>query len=108
MVSQGYYQRDNATKLAKISDSFNDSFANSNSNVRHRMGDLGYLDEQGLLWMCGRKAHRVVTSKQVFFSIACERIFNTHAQVKRSALVAVTFEKVTVPLLCIELAKGYY
>jgi acyl-coenzyme A synthetase/AMP-(fatty) acid ligase len=98
MVSQGYYQRDSATKLAKISD--------GSANVRHRMGDLGYLDEHGALWMCGRKAHRVVTTKQDFFSIPCERIFNRHAQVKRSALVSVVFEKVTVPLVCIELEKG--
>ena len=105
MVSQGYYQRDSATKLAKIYDK-NSAVATDNINVRHRMGDLGYLDEDGLLWMCGRKAHRVVTPKQVFFSIPCERIFNTHAQVKRSALVAVNFEKTTVPLLCIELEKN--
>ena len=105
MVSQGYYHRESATKLAKISDNIN-TIGTENINVRHRMGDLGYLDEYGLLWMCGRKAHRVVTSKQVFFSIPCERIFNTHIKVKRSALVAVKFEKTTVPLLCIELEKN--
>ncbi len=110
MVSQRYYQRDSATQLAKISNSNNEGNSighvegHIKGSVRHRMGDLGYLDEQGLLWMCGRKAHRVVTSKQVFFSIPCERIFNTHAQVKRSALVNVNFEKVNVPLLCIELS----
>ena len=25
----------------------------------HRMGDLGYRDDQGRLWFCGRKSHRV-------------------------------------------------
>jgi len=100
MVSKRYYQREHATELAKI------AVENNNDNVRHRMGDLGYLDQHGQLWMCGRKAHRVVTSKQVFFSIPCERIFNTHPQVKRTALVGVMFEKVTVPLLCIELYEG--
>ena len=30
----------------------------------HRMGDLGYLDEQGRLWFCGRKSHRVVTAQR--------------------------------------------
>jgi len=101
MVSQGYYQRDAATKQSKI---YNLNIGSA--NALHRMGDLGYLDDQGLLWMCGRKAHRVVTSKQIFYSIPCERIFNTHKQVKRSALVAVQFEKVTVPLLCVELEKN--
>ena len=26
---------------------------------RHRMGDVGYFDEQGRLWFCGRKSQRV-------------------------------------------------
>ena len=104
VVSQRYYQRDSATQLAKIAIS-HDELA-PKTLMFHRMGDLGYLDNKGVLWMCGRKAHRVVTSKQVFLSIPCERIFNTHRQVKRSALVAVMFEKVTVPLLCIEVEHG--
>ncbi|GAB1101728.1 MAG: hypothetical protein Sw2LagPseu_33240 [Shewanella algae] len=58
------------------------------------MGDLGYLDAEGRLWMCGRKAHRVDVIQdgelqKRYLSIPCERIFNTHPQVKRSALVGV-------------------
>lgn len=98
MVSHAYYERDSATKSAKIKD---------DKNVRHRMGDLGYLDEQGLLWMCGRKAHRVETDKEVLFSIPCERIFNTHKAVNRTALVAVLNNSTIKPVLCIELQKGY-
>ncbi len=103
MVSRSYYRRDSATEQAKIIDG---------SAIRHRMGDLGYLDEEGRLWMCGRKAHRVDASQNVkgepgrYFSIPCERIFNTHPQVKRSALVAVKVADQTVPLLCIELDKS--
>lgn len=100
MVSHQYYHRDLATAQAKIIDG---------DTVRHRMGDLGYLDEAGLLWMCGRKAHRVETGtdskRNTFFSIPCERIFNTHSAVKRSALVAVTIYQKSVPLLCIELTE---
>jgi len=94
MVSQQYYHRDLATSQAKIIDG---------QQVRHRMGDLGYLDDSGLLWMCGRKAHRVVTEKKVLFSIPCERIFNTNNVVKRSALVCVTISHKCVPVLCVEL-----
>src|SRR5207244_5363668 len=38
----------------------------------HRMGDLGYFDEQGRLWFCGRKSHRVVTPAQTMFTIRSE------------------------------------
>ncbi|WP_084632505.1 olefin beta-lactone synthetase [Shewanella waksmanii] len=96
MVSQSYYHRDAATLQAKMRD--------ENGKVYHRMGDLGYLDAQGQLWMCGRKAHRVDASDgKRYFSIPAERIFNTHPQVKRSALVGIDVNGERVPLLCVEL-----
>ncbi len=96
MVSEQYYQRDKATAQAKILDC-------KGNRVMHRMGDLGYLDNTGQLWMCGRKAHRVETEQSVFYSIPCERIFNTHPQIKRTALVAVTINMRVTPLICVEL-----
>ena len=57
--------------------------------VAHRMGDLGYFDDQGRLWFCGRKSHRVVTPEQTYFTEPVEGIFNSHPQVffsKRRAL----------------------
>ncbi|NQY64026.1 MAG: AMP-binding protein [Alteromonadaceae bacterium] len=114
MVSESYYQRDSATKHAKILDQTEKGV----SCIRHRMGDLGYFDQQGQLWMCGRKAHRVETASEVFFSIPCERIFNRHPKVKRTALVSFEMSKEVnstgqnedhseiQPLLCVELEKG--
>lgn len=108
MVSQSYYlkdsQRDSATAAAKMWDSATNSF-------RHRMGDLGYLDDQGRLWMCGRKAHRVDATRKGqlvkrYYSIPCERIFNTHPNVKRSALVGVKVANEIEPLICIELDQS--
>lgn len=99
MVSRQYYNRASATTQAKILD----TTSSSANVVRHRMGDLGYLDDAGMLWMCGRKAHRVETDKKILFSIPCERIFNTHQSVKRTALVGVKINHKSVPLLCIEL-----
>ncbi|MGB0894496.1 MAG: olefin beta-lactone synthetase [Parashewanella sp.] len=96
VVNQSYYQREQANEQAKI-------FDNDLQRYRHRMGDLGYFDDDGKLWMCGRKAHRVVTENKVYFSIPAERIFNTHANVKRSALVAVRIEGKITPLICLEL-----
>ncbi|MGL6013666.1 MAG: fatty acid CoA ligase family protein, partial [Shewanella oncorhynchi] len=116
MVSQSYYlnnsqhasqnesQGKRVTAAAKIWDSATDT-------VRHRMGDLGYLDDQGLLWMCGRKAHRVDATlnglfAKRYYSIPCERIFNTHPNVKRSALVGVKVANEIEPLICIELDQS--
>ncbi|MBL4828598.1 MAG: AMP-binding protein [Aliivibrio sp.] len=101
MVSRQYYRRDQATVAAKIVDG---------EQIRHRMGDLGYIDDMGKLWMCGRKAHRVecdgvgsVLDRMTYFSIPTERIFNVHPLVRRSALVGVTMNTLKRPLICIEL-----
>ncbi len=78
VVSDQYVTRTDANADHKISDG--DSFW-------HRMGDLGYLDEQDRFWFCGRKTHRVQTSQHTMFTIPCEAIINTHPQIYRSALV---------------------
>lgn len=94
-VTQGYYNRPQATQLAKIKD--------ADGQIRHRMGDLGYFDQQGRLWFCGRKTHRVVTSSGTLFTIPCERVFNTHPAVYRTALVGVERNGAVEPVLCVEL-----
>ena len=116
MVSQSYYlnnsqhdsQNENQGKRATAAAKIWDLATNT---VRHRMGDLGYLDDQGLLWMCGRKAHRVDATlnglfAKRYYSIPCERIFNTHPKVKRSALVGVKVANEIEPLICIELDQS--
>jgi acyl-CoA synthetase (AMP-forming)/AMP-acid ligase II len=74
----------------------------SQCDFYHRMGDLGYFDEQGRLWFCGRKAHRVVTAEQTLFTIPCEAVFNQHPQVRRTALVGVGPPGNARPVLCVE------
>lgn len=70
------------------------------------MGDMGYLDDRGRLWFCGRKAHRVFSPEGVMYTIPCESIFNEHPGVKRSALVGVGKEGEQKPVLIAELKKG--
>jgi acyl-CoA synthetase (AMP-forming)/AMP-acid ligase II len=98
-ATRGYYGRDEATRLAKIPDTADGGFF-------HRMGDLGYLDEQGRLWFCGRKVHRVVTAEGTLFTVPCEAIFDTHARVRRTALVGARLQGETHPVLCVELEPG--
>ena len=98
VVTPSYYKRPQATKLAKI--------RAENGDLWHRMGDVGYFDEQGRLWMCGRKGHRVDSQEGTLYTIPCEAVFNTHPAVRRSALVGVIREGMTTPLLCVERVKG--
>ena len=77
-ATKSYHQLEEKTKLAKIGD--NDGFW-------HRMGDLGYLDEDGRLWFCGRMVHSVEIENQRLCSVPTEAHFNEHPEVKRSALV---------------------
>jgi acyl-CoA synthetase (AMP-forming)/AMP-acid ligase II len=98
-VTSSYYNRPDAALLAKIADLESSSFF-------HRMGDLGGVDEEGRIWFCGRKAHRVETAAGLLFTIPCEAVFNTHPLVYRSALVGVGEPGELTPVLCVELEKG--
>lgn len=66
------------------------------------MGDVGYFDELGRLWMCGRKGHRVVTSAGTLFTTPVEEVLNQHPAVRRSALVAVGSKGSQVPVVLLE------
>lgn len=80
IVTAAYYQSPQETAQAKITDGV---------SLWHRMGDLGYIDDSGRLWFCGRKTHRVETPSGLLCSVMCEAIFNTHYGVRRSALVGI-------------------
>ncbi len=70
------------------------------------MGDVGYFDEAGRLWFCGRKSQRVRMRGEAgggdLFSTPFEGVFNTHPQVARSALVGVERGGNMEPVMCIE------
>lgn len=80
--------------------------------IWHRMGDVGYLDDQQRFWYCGRKAHRVQTANGNLFTIPCEASFNTHPDVARIALVGVGPPLEQSPLIVVEpsaaLLKRYH
>jgi acyl-CoA synthetase (AMP-forming)/AMP-acid ligase II len=97
VVTRSYFGRDAATALAKI--------PHEDGTVSHRMGDVGYLDDAGRLWFCGRKSHRVRTSEGPLFTEPVEGIFNAHPAVFRTALVGVPRDGGAEPVLYVELAK---
>ena len=96
-VTSGYFCLEQATAAAKI--------YTETGGFYHRMGDVGYLDEQGRVWFCGRKNHRVVTATATLFTIPCEAVFNLHPQVARTALVGCSEGQTQRAVLCVELDK---
>ncbi len=95
-VTREYYNREDATGLAKI--------RNGNS-LMHRMGDVGYRDAEGRYWFCGRKSQRVITPTGPLYTIPCEGVFNRHPGVKRSALVGIGNPPEQKPVLVVELRE---
>lgn len=79
-VTESYDRLPEADAASKIRDG---------GKIWHRMGDLGWLDEKGRLWFCGRKAERVETGDGPLHTDRCEVFFNAHPGVARSALIGV-------------------
>jgi acyl-CoA synthetase (AMP-forming)/AMP-acid ligase II len=94
VVAREYFRRPEATARAKI---------HEGDDIWHRMGDVGYFDERGRLWFCGRKTHRVTTEHGTLFTVPCEAIFNQHPHVRRTALVGIGEPGRQKPVICIEL-----
>ncbi|MEJ2095825.1 MAG: fatty acid CoA ligase family protein [Deltaproteobacteria bacterium] len=94
VVTRRYFDRIRDDMMSKITE--HDTFW-------HRMGDLGWMDKDGRLWFCGRKSHRVITSRGTLYTVPCEAIFNNHPSVFRSALVGIGPKPEQQPVICIEL-----
>ncbi|MBS3824569.1 MAG: AMP-binding protein [Wenzhouxiangellaceae bacterium] len=89
-----YWHREAQTRLAKMVD--------GQGVVWHRMGDLGWMDEAGRLWYCGRKSERVTTGQRTLYTECVEGIVNAVRGVYRSALVGVGPEAHKTPVIIVE------
>ncbi|MBD8525857.1 olefin beta-lactone synthetase [Pseudomarimonas arenosa] len=94
-----YFRRPEATALAKI----RERLADGSERIVHRMGDLGWFDDHGRLWFCGRKSQRVDSADGPLFTEQVEPVFNLHPQVRRSALVGIGPRGQQRAVLCVEL-----
>ncbi len=97
-VTRGYDGLPEATARAKTRD--------PDGRLWHRMGDAGYLDEEGRIWFCGRVAERIRTAEGELFPDCCEGIFNNVPGVARSALIGLGDPAKQVPAMVIEPEKG--
>lgn len=93
VVTRAYHNRDDATVAAKIG---------QGEATWHRMGDLGYLDEEGRLWFCGRKAEAVFTQEGPIFTDQIECRFASTPAFPRVALVGIGPKGQARPVLLIE------
>ncbi|MGW2187723.1 fatty acid CoA ligase family protein [Streptomyces sp. NPDC001667] len=96
-VSPRYHQAPEADAAHKIDDG---------ERRWHRTGDIGWIDEEGRVWFCGRKSHRVRAASGDLHTVRCESVFNAHAEVARTALVGFGPYGEQRPVLCAELAPG--
>jgi olefin beta-lactone synthetase len=78
-VTKSYDGLPEATARSKIIDG---------DTIWHRMGDAGYLDDQGRLWFCGRFGQRVSKASGDLFSVPVEAVVGKLAG-RRAALVGV-------------------
>jgi len=98
-VTREYFNLPVANAASKIKDG---------DTVWHRIGDVGYFDELGCLWFCGRKAHRVQMADGTLFTECIEPQFHQHPSVARCALVGVGPAGRQTPILIVEPKSGVY
>jgi acyl-CoA synthetase (AMP-forming)/AMP-acid ligase II len=99
-TTREYFELPDATRMAKVAD--------DDGAFWHRMGDVGWLDDKGRLWFCGRKAHVVETTSTRMFTIPCEAIFNEHPQIFRSALIGIGDKPNQAPIIVVEPEAGHF
>jgi acyl-CoA synthetase (AMP-forming)/AMP-acid ligase II len=97
-VSPAYYRDPESDRKNKVPD--------AKGGQWHRLGDAGYLDAKGRLWVCGRVGQRVKAAEGPVFSLLCEPIFDSHPGVHRSGLVGVSRGGAEVPVICVQLKPG--
>ncbi len=68
----------------------------------HRMGDLGWIDEQQRLWFVGRSAHALETSMGVIPNVPMQLCAQQHPAVRRAAYVGVGPVGAEVPVLVLQ------
>lgn len=101
VVTRLYEGEPEATRAAKIYDKRADPPV-----VWHRMGDLGYLDAEGRLWFCGRKAHRVETAAGTLYANPVEEVAVLQEGVARAALLGLGPRGSQEPVIALQLAPG--
>lgn len=94
VVTRTYANRPEATAAAKILDGAGVTW--------HRVGDLGYLDDEGRLWFCGRKSERVETADGPLYTDCVEGRVAPHCEGRRVALIGLGQRGAERPAIVVE------
>lgn len=97
VATQGYFRRPEDEAASKM---------RGGHRLWHRMGDVGWIDDDGELWFCGRKSHRVRTRTGPLYTVCVEAVFNQHPAVYRSALVGIGNPGEESPVIIVECHPG--
>ncbi|WP_140909566.1 olefin beta-lactone synthetase [Cognatiluteimonas lumbrici] len=100
-ATDSYFHRPRETAQAKI----RERLADGGERIVHRMGDLGWFDQQGRLWFCGRKGQRVEAASGPLYTEQVEPVFAAHPAVRRAALVGIGDKGSQRPVLILELRE---
>ena len=93
-TTKEYYNEEEATRESKLQ---------IDGKLWHKVGDVGYIDEENRIWFWGRKVHVVDLGDVKMYSTPCETLFNRIPGIKRTALIGPKFGGKLVPSLVIEL-----
>jgi acyl-CoA synthetase (AMP-forming)/AMP-acid ligase II len=98
-VTRAYFEDERADRLSKIQDG---------TGAWHRTGDVGWIDDQGRLWIVGRKAHRIETRDRTYHPVPVENVCDLHPRVAHSALVGAGPHGSEEPVLFVEPVPGAF
>jgi acyl-CoA synthetase (AMP-forming)/AMP-acid ligase II len=78
-VNRDYFRNEAAVAENKLKD--------PDGTVWHRMGDLGYFDDQDRLWMVGRVHNRLARGEATLYPVMVEAVAQAVPGVRKAALV---------------------
>jgi acyl-CoA synthetase (AMP-forming)/AMP-acid ligase II len=98
-VTEEYDGLEVETSMAKIQDG---------NNIWHRTGDLGFFDQRGRLWFCGRKSERVESDGEIYYTECLEQLFMQHDAVERVALIKCRHWGRIYPAIAVLPKRGFF
>ncbi len=79
-VCKTYFESPVADKNSKLQDEA--------GRIWHRTGDIGFRDEQGILWLTGRREGLFTINGEIYFPYQIEKMLNKIEEVRRAAVIA--------------------